>query len=145
MYFHTDNKKKIPTYLKQFGCRDSEVTDEDVFFVTQYVSKIDRFAIGGTLVSEEGLECLKKLSAVEYLDLRGVPLTDGNLDCILHLENLEYLDIISTGVSADGISIILESFPKLDTLLARVGSQEFGLIEKWQAQYPSADLIIDIG
>ena len=83
-YFGTKNKKNIPLHLSQFGCRDSDVADEDVFFITQYVTSIGHLVIGGTFVTAAGLECLKKLKEVEYLDLRSMPLRDDNLDCILH-------------------------------------------------------------
>ncbi|WBV60832.1 hypothetical protein PFY12_01625 [Chryseobacterium camelliae] len=143
-YFNTKNNKNIPVYLSQFGCRDSDLTDEDLYFITQYVTHIDRLAIGGSFVTEEGLQCLEKLKNVEYLDLRSMPLNDDNLDCILHLENLEYLYIKFTDVTVNGISKILQSFPKLQTLLAGIPQNESHLIEIWQKQYPEIELIVSI-
>ncbi|MCE3074356.1 hypothetical protein [Chryseobacterium gwangjuense] len=141
-YFSTKNNKNIPAYLSQFGCRDSDLTDNELFFITQYVTHIDRLAIGGSFVTEEGLQYLKKLKNVEYLDLRSMPLNDDNLDCILHLENLEYLYIKFTDVTVNGILKILQAFPKLQTLIAGIPENDNHLIEVWQKQYPEIELIV---
>lgn len=143
-YFNTKNNRNIPKHLSQFGCRDCDTTDEDLFFITKYVTSIDRISLGGSFVTKDGLEYLKKLENASYLDLRSVPLNDDNLDCILHLENLEYLYIKFTNVSAKGISTILKSFPKLETLIATINSQESDWIEIWQKEYPDLELIISI-
>lgn len=143
-YFSTKNKKNIPAYISQFGCRDSDLTDEDLFFITQYVTHIDRLAIGGSFVTENGLQYLKKLKHAEYLDLRSMPLNDNNLDCILHLDNLEYLYVKFTGVTAKGLSEILQSFPKLQTLIAEIPQSDSDIVELWQKQYPDIELAISI-
>lgn len=143
-YFNSKNKKNIPVYLSQFGCRDCDTTDEDLYFVTQYVTSIDHLVLGGSFITESGLHYLKKLTSTEYLDLRSMPLNDGNLDCILHLESLEYLYIKFTGVTANGISIILKSFPNLKTLIAEIRQEESRFIELWQKQYPSVELVISL-
>lgn len=143
-YFKTKNKKHIPASISQFGCRDSDITDEDLFFITQYVTRIDRLAIGGSFVTEEGLQYLKKLQYVEYMDLKSMPLNDDNLDCILHLKDLEYLYIKFTDVSPKGISKILESLPNLKTLISQIPENESHYIEIWQKQYPEIELVISI-
>lgn len=143
-YFNTKSKKNVPAHLSQFGCRDGDTTDEDLFFITQYVTEIVRFAIGGSFVTESGLQYLKKLKKVEYLDLRSIPLNDDNLDCILHLENLEYLYIKFTNVTVNGISRILQAFPKLQTLIAEIPQNERHFIESWQKQYTEIELIISL-
>lgn len=141
-YFNTRNPKDVPNHLSQFGCRDGETTDEDLFFITQYVTSIDRLALGGNLVTEQGLQYLKRLQSVSYLDLKSMPLGDDNLDCILHLQNMEYLYIKFTNVTAEGISRILNSFPSLQTLVAAVNPSEQHMISVWQKQYPHLELII---
>ena len=113
-----------------------------MFFITQFVSDIDRLSLGGSLVSEEGLQYLKKLKKVKYLDLGGVPLNDNNLDCILHLTDVEYLYLKHTEVSSKGISRILQAFPHLETLIADIEPAESNMVETWQAQYPQCELCI---
>ncbi|VBB45008.1 hypothetical protein TRIP_D300026 [uncultured Paludibacter sp.] len=141
-YFQTKNTKNIPSHITQFGCRDCDTTDEDLFFITQYVTEIDRLSLGGSLVTKDGLEYLKKLTKVNYLDLAEVPLSDENLDCILHLQEVDYLYIKHTKVTSKGISQILQSFPKLETLLADIENDEESLIEFWKNKYPKCELII---
>jgi hypothetical protein len=143
-YFKTKNKKNIPVSISQFGCRDCDTTDEELFFITQYVTEIHHLALGGTFVTENGLQYLKKLKNVEYLDLRSMGLTDDNLDCILHFENLEYLYIKFTDVTVNGISKILQAFPKLQTLIAQIPQNESYTIELWEKQYPEIELIISL-
>ena len=143
-HFKTKSAKNIPVSLTQFGCRDGETTDEDLFFVTTYVIRIDRLALGGTLVTENGLQYLKKLESVEYLDLRSMALNDNNLDCILHLRNLQYLYIKFTDVTVVGISKILDAFAGLQTLVAEIPKEAVEIIAGWQAQYPSVELVISI-
>lgn len=143
-YFNTKNKKNIPAYLSQFGCRDGDTTNEDLFFITQYVTEIDHLALGGTFVTEHGLQYLKKLNNVKYLDLRSMRLNDDNLDCILHFKNLEYLYIKFTDVMVNGISKMLQSFSKLQTLIAEIPENESTIIKLWQQQYPKVELIISL-
>lgn len=143
-YFGTKNKKDIPTHINQFGCRDCDITDEEFCFITQHVTSIDRLILGGTLVTESGLEYLKKIKTVEHLDLRSLPLNDTNLDCILHLQTLKYLYIKFTDVTANGISTILKSLPELHTLVAEVSQNENSFMESWGKQYPTIELSIDV-
>lgn len=138
-HFRTKNKKDIPSYLSQFGCRDGDTTDEDLAFITQYVTHIDRLILGGSFVTEHGLEYLKKINTVAYLDLRSVPLHDHNLDCILHFKNLKYLYIKFTPVTASGISTMLEAFPELETLIAEISPNDSDLVERWEKQYPTVN------
>ena len=141
-YFQTKSAKNIPPHLSQFGCRDCDTTDEDLFFITQFVSEIDRLSLGGSLVSEDGLQYLKKLRQVKYLDLSSVPLNDNNLDCILHLTDVEYLYLKHTEISSKGIARVLQAFPNLETLIADIETSEVNMIEIWQAQYPKSELCI---
>lgn len=143
-FFQTKNKKDIPTYLSQFGCRDCETTDEDLYFVTRYVTRIDRLSLGGSLVTKAGLKYIKELKEVEYLDLRSMALDDENLDNILHLYNLEYLYVKFTHISTNGISRILESFPDLQNLIAEIDQKDINLIEQWELQYPNVELNISV-
>ena len=143
-YFKTKNNKNIPTHLSQFGHRSSDTTDEDLFFITQYVSEIDRLSIGESYVTIYGLEYLKRIKRVEYLDLRGMPLNDNNLDCILHFVDLEYLDIKSSNVTSIGISKILETFSKLETIRIDIPIRDKYYLESWEKKYPNCDLIINL-
>ena len=119
-YFGTKNAKNIPEKLYVFGCRDCNTSDEELFFVTQYVTEIENLILGGTLVTKLGLEYLKKLKKVNYLDLKEMPVDDENLDCILHLKDMEYLYIKHTEISNKGIAKILKSFPNLKTIVADI-------------------------
>lgn len=100
-YFNTKNIKNIPAHISQFGVPDGDTSDETLFFITKYVTSIDRLVLRGSSVTEEGLQLLKKLKQVYYLDLGSMALHDDNLDCILHLHQLAYLYIKHTHVSAD--------------------------------------------
>ena len=83
-YFQTKNNKNVPTYLNQFGCKDGDTSDEDLYFITQYATEIDNLVLRNSFVTEYGLEFLRKLKSVKCLDLRGLNLNDENLQCILH-------------------------------------------------------------
>jgi len=143
-YFGTKNKKNIPAHLGQFGSRDGETTDEELFFITQYVTSFDRLILGGSNITESGLEYLKQIKTVEHLDLRSLPLNDTNLDCILHFNTLKYHYIKFTNVSANGISILLESLPELQTLVAEITENESHFMERWKKEYPTIELRIDV-
>lgn len=136
-YFYTKNTKNLPSRLSQFGCRDDNTSDEDLFFITQYVTEIDRLAIGGSLVTKNGLEYLKKLSRVEYLDLKSMRLNDDNLDCILHLKDVSYLYVKHTDVSMDGIYKLLCTFTKLDTLVSDIYREDEALLKRWKNEFPN--------
>ena len=142
IFFGTTRKKDIPEHLSQFGFRDFETSDEDLFFITQYILSIDRLILGGSLITENGLNFLKKLKNVKELDLRSLPLDDNNLDSILHFENLEYLYIKFTNITSKGISTILRSFPKLRILVAEIKESETHLIALWEKEYPEVELNI---
>lgn len=138
-YFNTKKNKNLPTHISQLGCRDCDTSDEDLFFITQYVSKIDRLSIGGSFVTKEGLEYLKKLIRVEYLDLKGVPINDDNLDCILHLKDVNYLYIKHTDISIKGIYTLLRVFSNLETLIADIDYQDEELLKLWRKEFPNCD------
>lgn len=143
-YFQTKNTKNIPIYLSQFGCRDGDTSDEDLYFITQYVTEIDNLVLRNSFVTEYGLEFLKKLKSVKYLDVRGRNLNDDNLDCILHFANLEDLDIKSCNVSSNGIQQILESFPKLNTIRVDIPIADERFLNSWKEKYKNCDLIINL-
>lgn len=143
-YFHTRSNKNIPSHLPQFGAPDGDTTDEELFFITKYVTAIDKVFLRNSFVTEEGLQLLKKLQKVNYLDLRGMPLHDGNLDCILHFESLEYLDVQYTRLSPQGIGQVLNTFRGLRTLLAQVGPEDASLPGVWEAAFPHCDLMVGI-
>jgi len=142
--FGAKNTKNIPPQLSEFGCRDCEISDEDLFFISQYVTDIGKLILGSTDVTETGLQYLKKIKTVEYLDLRSLPLNEDNSDCILHLKSLKYLYIKFTGITVNGISAILKSLPELQTLVATIPQHEEHFIELWQRQYPTVELVINV-
>ena len=143
-YFYTKNVKNIPNFLSQFGFRDSDTSDEDLFFVTKYVSNINRLSLGGSLITKNGLEYLKKIKIVAYLDLAEVPLDDSNLDCILHLKEVNYLYIKHTNVSVNGISKILKNFTMLENLVAEINTQDKDVLEFWIKEYPNCEFNISL-
>lgn len=135
-YFGTKNDKNIPKNLYVFGCRDCNTSDEELFFVSQYVTEIENLILGGTLISKQGLQYLKKIQKVTYLDLKEIPINDQDLDCILHLKNVEYLYIKHTGITINGIIEILKSFSSLKTIVADIPSAD---LETLQKQYPNCE------
>lgn len=143
-YFGTKNKKSTPVHLDQFGSRDGETTDEELFFITQYIITINRLILGGSNITESGLEYLKQIKSVEHLDLRSLPLNDTNLDCILHFNTLKYLYIKFTNISANGISVLLESLPELQSLVSEITENESHFLECWEKEYPTIELRIDV-
>lgn len=143
-YFNTKSDKNIPTHLSQFGMRSGDTNDEDLYFVTLYVTEIDRLSIGDSFVTIHGLQYLKKLKKVIYLDLRGVALTDDSLDCILHFAELEFLDIKNSEVTAAGILKILVSFPKLETLRIDIPIEEEAHLNSWKKKFINCELLINL-
>ena len=143
-HFNTKSEKNIPNFLSQFGCRDSDTSDEDLFFITQYVTAVEMVVLGGSLLTETGLRYLKNLQEVKHLDLRSLPLNKSNLQSILHFKNLEYLDVKNTQISAQEITVILENFKFLKTFRIDVPSENEADFELWKKQYPNCELIINL-
>ncbi|WP_445711358.1 hypothetical protein [Flavobacterium sp.] len=143
-YFNTKSDKNIPDHLSQFGMRSGDTTDEDLCFITQHVSAIDRLALGDSFVTIHGLDYLKKLKKVLFLDLRGIPLTDEKLDCLLHLAELEYLDIKNSQVSLQGVLKILISFSKLETLRIDIPIEEEAHLNSWKKKFINCELLINL-
>jgi len=143
-YFNTKNNKNIPTHISQFGVPDGDTSDETLFFITKYVKTIDRLVLRGSYVTEDGLQLLKKIEQVYYLDLGSMSLHDGNLDCILHFSKLEYLYIKHTNVTANGIYRLLKTFPSLQTLIANISSEERALTEHWDKEFPDCELALSL-
>ncbi|HYE56052.1 MAG TPA: hypothetical protein VD996_14480 [Chitinophagaceae bacterium] len=144
VYFNTKNSKNVPSHIAQLGAPDSDITDEELHFITKYVVTIDRVFLSNSFVTEEGLLLLKKLRQVCYLDLTGLPLNDENLDCILHFDQLEYLDVNRTKISPHGIYRILQSFPKLETLIASIPSKEAHFQPSWEKEFPRCHISLSI-
>lgn len=139
-YFNTKNNKNIPTHISQFGVPDGDTADETLFFITKYVKTIDRLVLRGSYVTENGLQLLKKLEQVYYLDLGSMALHDGNLDCILHLHQLEYLYIKHTNVTAHGIYRLLKAFPALQTIIANIKTEDESVAAAWAKEFPHCEL-----
>lgn len=143
-YFNTKSNKNIPAHISQFGVPDGDTTDETLYFITKYVKAIDRLVLRGSYVTEDGLQLLKKLEQVYYLDLGSMALHDGNLDCILHLHQLDYLYIKHTDVSVHGIYRLLKAFPALQTIIANITSEEKALTEPWEKEFPNCELVLSL-
>lgn len=126
--------------MSQFGVPDGDTSDETLFFITKYVTSIDRLVLRGSSVTEEGLQLLKKLKQVYYLDLGSMALHDDNLDCILHLHQLAYLYIKHTDVTADGIYRLLKAFPALQTIIAHIKAEDETLVAAWTKEFPHCEL-----
>lgn len=143
-YFNTKNNKKIPAHISQFGVPDGDTTDETLFFITKYVKAIDRLVLRGSYVTEEGLQLLKKLEQVYYLDLGSMALHDGNLDCILHLHQLEYLYIKHTNITVKGIYRLLHTFTGLQTLVANIKPEDELIVAPWHEEFPNCELTLSL-
>lgn len=141
-YFNTKNNKNIPTHIAQFGAPDSDTSDETLFFITKYVDSIDRLDLRGSFVTADGLQLLKKLKHVLFLDLGSLPLNDDNLDCILHLTMLQHLHIRHTEVSADGAELLLRSFQHLEDFGVHLNENDMLRGETWEKTYPNCEFTL---
>lgn len=141
-YFNTKNNKNIPSHIAQFGAPDSDTSDETLFFITKYVDSIDWLVLRGSFVTADGLELLKKLKQVYFLDLGSMPLNDANLDCILHFTMLKDLHIRHTAVSADGAEMLLKTFPHLKSFGVHITDADIPRGEQWEKTYPNCEFIL---
>jgi len=143
-YFSTKSNKNIPAHISQFGVPDGDTTDETLYFITKYVTAINRLVLRGSYVTEDGLQLLKKLEQVYYLDLGSMALHDGNLDCILHLHQLEYLYIKHTDITVKGIYRLLHTFTGLQTLVANIKPEDELIVAPWYKEFPNCELILSL-
>lgn len=141
-YFSTTNVRNVPDHLQQFVASGSNDADEQLFFITNYVKSISKLILRDSGITREGLEFLKKLESVVYLDLGGAPLSDSNLDCITHFVDLEFLYLKNTGVSVEGLYRLLCTFPKLTTLIANIGEGDGKVEERWRGEFPGCELVL---
>lgn len=143
-YFNTKSNKNIPAHISQFGVPDGDTTDETLYFITKYVKAIDRLVLRGSYVTEDGLQLLKKLQQVYYLDLGSMALHDGNLDCILHLTMVEYLYIKHTDITVKGIYRLLQTFTGLQTLVANIKAEDEVIVAPWYKEFPNCELTLSL-
>lgn len=141
-YFKTKNNKNIPRHISHFGAPDSDTSDETLFFITKYVDSIDWLMLRGSFVTATGLELLKKLKQVYFLDLGSMPLNDDNLDCILHLNMLTDLYIRHTEVSVNGAEMLLKTFPHLKNFGIHITEADMNRGEEWEKLYPNCEFIL---
>lgn len=141
-YFNTKNSKNVPTHISQFGVPDGETDDATLFFITKYVDSIDRLVLRGSLVTADGLQLLKKLNRVFFLDLGELPLADTNINCILHLTMLEHLHIRHTEVSVNAAEMLLKNFPHLESFGVHLNEADMPRGEAWEKTYPNCEFIL---
>lgn len=142
IYFNTKNSKNIPTHISQFGAPDADTDDATLFFITKYVNSIDRLVLRGSFVTADGLQLLKKLEQVYFLDLGSMALNDDNLDCILHLTMLEHLHIRHTEVSVNAAEMLLQNFPHLESFGVHLNDADMPRGEAWEKTYPNCEFIL---
>jgi hypothetical protein len=67
--------------------------------------------VGGTKVTDAGLEHLKGWNSIEWLRLDGPTFTDGGLQHLAGLKNLNLLQLYKTRVTADGVAALRKALP----------------------------------
>lgn len=141
-YFKTKNAKNVPTYMEQFGFPDSEIDDDTFEFITRYVTSIDRIVLRGSLITANGLQLLKKIKQVYFLDLGELALTDDNIDCILHLTMLTDLHIRHTEVSPNAVEMLLKTLPHLESFGVHLNEADMARGEAWEKAYPNCEFTL---
>lgn len=76
--------------------------------------QLRQIGLGGTSLSDEGLEGIAEVAKLESLYLGQTNITDVGLAKLANCKNLKYLDVEGTRVTAAGLDAIRKALPKLE-------------------------------
>ncbi len=114
----------MDTDVYRYNFRDSETSDEDLYWITTRVKSINRLDLDNTLVTDAGVQYLTRLEALTELRLKGCKgVTAAAIDDLSQLKTLELLHLIGTGIDLADIAP-LQTLSNLKLLLVSSGDSE---------------------
>ena len=81
---------------------------------TMLFSRVTDLHLFNTQVTDAGLEHLKELTNLEWLDLNYTQVTDAGLEQVIGLTNLEEIFLRNTQVTAEGRAMLRKALPNCE-------------------------------
>lgn len=120
----------LPASVSRFNFRDSEITDEQVGWITARIKKVDQFDLDHSLITDEGMQYLARLEYIRELRLKGCRgVTQASIPFLDKMAGLELLHLGGTSVSLDD-ALGLGALQELKLLLLRSDEEEQIVREK---------------
>ena len=95
---------------------ERNVSDDDLRYLS-YFHELKKLLIRDSKkVTDNGLENIRDLISIEFLDLGGTNISIKGLQKLSKLKNVKYLSLDNTNITDDDLQILAELFPQLDTL-----------------------------
>lgn len=141
-HFRISTPNKAALEIDHLNYRDTELTDEQLCFLTTRINRISRLDLDGTLVTNEGIACLIMISEIKELRLKGLAIDDKCVPRLRELKSLEILHLGSTDISCHGIA----SLTPLKNLRRLICSPPEILPEKlleFQQAIPDCELLVN--
>ena len=89
----------------------SLLRDDDLLIINN-LTYIDDLDLGGTSITDVGIQRLTHLSNLKSLDLSRTNVSDASVNSICYFTNLHTLDISKTQITQNGLDIIKKHIPR---------------------------------
>jgi len=87
------------------------ITDSDLKYLKEMLSELHSLSLGGTQVTDAGLEHLKGMSQLQHLYLNNTHVTDAGLEHLKGLTQLQELLLSGTQVTNEGVRKLQHALP----------------------------------
>jgi len=111
-----DETQNLPAITE--GIFIFELTDEKLQEISGHLPQLRHLiADGNTRVTDVGLQCLKRFSRLETLDLEWSRITDAGLSMVASVKSLRWVDVgFCKGITHGGASELKRARPDLEVI-----------------------------
>lgn len=103
----------ISSRIRSLDLTYAEITDRGITTLSKFENLERLYLEGNKKVTVQGINQLKNLKNLNYLNLVRVKLNDELIDLLISMENLREIYLFETGLNEDAISRLTEARPKV--------------------------------
>jgi uncharacterized membrane protein len=100
---------------QRIGVRGKNASDKDLVSLLPMMSNIVELNLGGSDVTDAGLETVGQMTNLTHLHLNGTAITDVGIERLVNLYQLEYINLFGTTITDDTLLVLrrLKSLKKV--------------------------------